>query len=53
MYNIRELNVTVKGCTHGDFLQKVLSKSATQGFSPAHYVFKNLITYYEKIRDES
>ena len=53
MYNIRELNVTVRGCAHGDFLQKVLSKSATQGFSPAHYVFKNLITYYEKIKDES
>ncbi|MFX1276711.1 MAG: hypothetical protein ACFFBP_03125 [Promethearchaeota archaeon] len=53
MYNIRELNVTITGCKHDDFLQKVLSKSATQGFSPAHYVFKNLITYYEKIRDES
>jgi len=53
MYNIRELNVTVTGCEHESFLQKVLSKSATQGFSPTHFVFKNLITYYEKIRDES
>ena len=53
MYNIRELNVTVTGCAYGDFLQKVLLKSATQGFTPSHYVFKNLITYYEKIKDES
>ncbi len=53
MYNIRELNVTVTGCTYESFLQKVLSKSATQGFTPAHFVFKNLITYFEKIKDES
>ncbi len=53
MYNIRELNVTVTGCANEDFLQKVLSKSATQGFTPAHYVFKNLIIYYQKVRDEN
>lgn len=54
MYNVRELNVTPDDrCKHKDFLQKVLSKSATQGFSPAHYVFQNLVKYYEKIKQES
>ena len=52
-YNIRELNVTpnndVKYC---DFLIKVLSKSATQGFSAADFVLKNLIKYYQKLKEE-
>lgn len=53
-YNIRELNVTPdENCKHRDFLIKVLVKSATQGYSPTHYVFKNLIKYYEKIREEA
>ncbi|MHA2037087.1 MAG: hypothetical protein ACW972_01580 [Promethearchaeota archaeon] len=53
-YNIRELNVTPdENCTHQDFLMKVLSKSATQGYSPTHYVFKNLVKYYEKLKDEA
>ncbi|MFX1317008.1 MAG: hypothetical protein ACFE9T_14190 [Promethearchaeota archaeon] len=53
-YNIRELNVTPDNdIKHRDFLVKVLTKSATQGFSPTHYVFQNLIKYYEKIRDEA
>jgi len=52
-YNIRELNVTPdKNCTHQDFLTKVLVKSATQGYAPTHYVFKNLVKYYEKIKVE-
>ena len=52
-YNIRELNVTPdEKCTHQDFLMKVLVKSATQGYAPTHYVFKNLIKYYEKIKEE-
>ena len=52
-YNIRELNVTPdESCTHQDFLMKVLVKSATQGYGPTHYVFKNLIKYYEKIKEE-
>jgi hypothetical protein len=52
-YNIRELNVSLdENCKHRDFLMKVLSKTATQGYSPAHYVFKNLIKYYEKILEE-
>ncbi len=51
-YNIRELNVTPdENCTYRDFLAKVLSKSATQGYSPTHYVFVNLIKYYEKIEE--
>ncbi len=51
-YNIRELNVTPdENCTHQDFLMKVLTKSATQGYAPMHYVFKNLVKYYEKIKE--
>ena len=53
-YNIRELNVTPdNNVKHRDFLIKVLTKSATQGFSPTLYVFQNLIKYYEKINDEA
>jgi len=53
-YNIRELNVTIdQNVQYHDFLQKVLLKTATQGFSPTNYVFKNLVKYYEKIKEES
>ena len=53
-YNIRELNVNPdENCTHQDFLMKVLVKSATQGYAPMHYVFKNLVKYYEKIKEEA
>jgi len=53
-FNIRELNVTLdKKVKYNDFLQKILLKTATQGFSPTNYVFKNLVKYYEKIREES
>ena len=53
-YNIRELNVTVdKDSPNNEFLNKVLTRTATQGFSPATYVFKNLIKYYEEIREQS
>ncbi len=52
-YNIRELNVTPdKNFKYRDFLLKVLIKSATQGYAPTHYVFKNLVKYYEKIQEE-
>jgi len=52
-YNIRELNVTPdKNLEHCDFLLKVLSKSATQGFSATDFVFKNLARYYEKLKEE-
>jgi len=51
-FNIRELNVTLnQDVPFRDLLQKILIKSATQGFSPTNYVFKNLITYYEKIKE--
>ncbi|MFX0056676.1 MAG: hypothetical protein ACFE85_04745 [Candidatus Hodarchaeota archaeon] len=51
-YNIRELNVTVnQDCKDPDFLNNVLSKAATQGYIASHYVFKNLVQYYEKIKD--
>ncbi|MFX1391787.1 MAG: hypothetical protein ACFE9Z_17115 [Promethearchaeota archaeon] len=53
-YNIRELNVTIdQNVLHHDFLQKVLLKTATQGFSPTNYVFKNLVKYYEKIKEDT
>jgi hypothetical protein len=53
-YNIRELNVEVNvDRQHRDSLQKVLSKTATQGYTPAHFVIKNLIKYYEKIQEET
>ncbi len=53
-YNIRELNVTVNDeVKHHDFLHKILSKSATQGFGPANFVFKNLVKYYEQIKEET
>ncbi len=52
-FNIRELNVTLdQNVKFRDFLQKILLKSATQGFSPTNYVFKNLVKYYEKIKEE-
>ncbi|MFX1503434.1 MAG: hypothetical protein ACFFDH_20895 [Promethearchaeota archaeon] len=53
-YNIRELNVTLnQKVKYHDFLQKILIKTATQGFSPTNYVFKNLVKYYEKVSEES
>jgi len=53
-FNIRELNVTLdQNVKFRDFLQKILLKSATQGFFPTNYVFKNLIKYYEKTKEES
>ncbi|MBY9007467.1 MAG: hypothetical protein KGD63_11985 [Candidatus Lokiarchaeota archaeon] len=53
-YNIRELNITPgMDLEHRDFLQKILLRSATQGFSPTEFVFKNLINYYERLKEES
>lgn len=52
-YNVREINVTVNGdCKHPEFLNKVLLKTATQGYTACHYVFKNLVKYYEKLKEE-
>jgi len=51
-YNIRELNVTIKeDIPHRDFLHKILKKSATQGFSAADFVFKNLVKYYQEFQE--
>ncbi|MFW9866657.1 MAG: hypothetical protein ACFFEN_11220 [Candidatus Thorarchaeota archaeon] len=53
-YNVRELNVTPReNVRYRDFLVTTLSKTAIQGYTPAHYVFKNLIKYYEMIKDET
>ena len=52
-YNVRELNVTVNDDSkHLEFLNKVLQKAATQGYIACHYVFKNLVKYYEKLKEE-
>ena len=48
-YNIRELNVTVGNNGKENIkLNKILEKSATQGYVACHYVFDNLIQYYEQ-----
>ncbi|MFW9823043.1 MAG: hypothetical protein ACFFE4_08920 [Candidatus Thorarchaeota archaeon] len=50
-YNIRELNVIIdESSSHQETLNKILVKSATQGFGPTHYVFNNLVKYYEDIQ---
>lgn len=52
-YNIRELNVTInEDSKHHEFLNKVLQKAATQGYVACHYVFKNLVEYYENLKEE-
>jgi len=51
-YNLREINVTVdESVKHRDFLHQTLSKSAIQGFGPTNFVIKNLVKYYEKIKE--
>jgi hypothetical protein len=53
-YNIRELNVTVDNdIKESDHLNDILLKAATQGYIASHYVFKNLVNYYQKIKEES
>jgi len=52
-YNVREINVTVNGDgKYPEFLNKVLLKAATQGYVACHYVFKNLVKYYQKLKEE-
>lgn len=53
-YNIRELNVTIdENVPHREFLHQILSRTATQGFSAADFVFKNLIKYYKEIKEKA
>ena len=48
-YNIRELNVNISNDGNENVkLNKILEKSATQGYVACHYVFDNLIQYYEQ-----
>ncbi|MBY9016536.1 MAG: hypothetical protein KGD68_12650 [Candidatus Lokiarchaeota archaeon] len=52
-YNVREINVSVNSdIKYPEFLNRVLLKAATQGYSACHYVFKNLVKYYKKLKDE-
>jgi len=49
-YNVRELNVTITDDSpHSEFINKVLQKAATQGYTACHYVFSNLVEYYTKL----
>jgi hypothetical protein len=49
-FNIRELNIsTPLDYKWRSYLEKVLPRSATQGFSATHYVVKNLAKYYEML----
>ncbi len=51
-YNLRELNVTVDtSVRYHDFLHQILIKSAIQGFGSTNFVIKNLVKYYEKIKE--
>ena len=51
-YNVRELNVTVDGdVKYPDYLNEVLLKAATQGYVACHYIFNNLVRYYEKLKE--
>ena len=51
-YNVRELNVTVDdNSKYSEFINKGLQKAATQGISACVYVFRNLVEYYEKLKD--
>ena len=51
-YNLRELNVTVDTSVRDhDFLHQILTKSAIQGFGATNFVIKNLIKYYEKLKE--
>jgi hypothetical protein len=53
LYNIREMNITVDNAVkYHEYLNNVLEKAATQGYSAAHFVIKNLVSYYEKIKQE-
>ena len=50
-YNIRELNVTVfDNGKEMESLNKILEKSATQGYAACHYVVDNLIKYYNELK---
>ncbi|MFO7795066.1 MAG: hypothetical protein ACQERB_15005 [Promethearchaeati archaeon] len=51
-YNIRELNITPSSqIKNHELLEEILSRCATQGFGPVDYVFKNLIKYFEEIKN--
>jgi hypothetical protein len=51
-YNIRELNFTPSDeLKHKEFLTKVLSRAATQGFAPVDFVLKNLVKFFEKLKE--
>jgi hypothetical protein len=50
-YNIRELNVTVDSeIEHGEILNNILVRAAIQGYVACHYVFENLVQYYQDIK---
>ncbi|MHA1196945.1 MAG: hypothetical protein ACTSRH_13990, partial [Promethearchaeota archaeon] len=51
LFNVRELNLTIADDKkRADILNKILSKAAIQGYAASHYVFSNLIKYYESLK---
>lgn len=52
-YNIRELNITPgSSIPQYEVLKKVLSRSATQGFSSANFVITSLIKFFEVLHNQ-
>ncbi|MFX1489125.1 MAG: hypothetical protein ACFFBI_08260 [Promethearchaeota archaeon] len=52
-YDIRELNVTVDNeIEYSDRLNNILVRAAIQGYSACHYVFENLVSYYQDIKKD-
>ncbi len=50
-YNLRELNTPIApDRPHASFLDKTVSRAATQGFQSAHFVVANLVKYYEMLQ---
>jgi hypothetical protein len=53
MYNIREMDVEIlDSYKWKSFLEKTVSKAATQGFMTTYWVIKNIKKYYEMILEE-
>lgn len=51
-YNLRELNTPIPGdLPWASFLEKTVSRAATQGFEAAYFVARNLKNYYVMVRD--
>jgi len=53
MFNFRELDVVIpEDYKWKSYLEKTVSKAATQGFMNAYWIVKNITKYYEMIIEE-